>query len=240
MLLGNDVVRRLCIEQCHCPASAMASVILSTALFGVAVSVAPDADASSAMVIGVVVVVHHTSLTCVAPSGTGVGAGIVVTVAGLMGVHAATFAYSSPIVATVRLPASNPMLGGATITLEGANFGAVKTKLNITVGSTACLAGFVCHTSVSCVIAAGVGKQLDVSIDVDALAGTLASSYFYDPPTVTSVSPGTGPTAGGLAVIIRGTKFGDRALSSSRTAEIGGFVCVKFRFMDGQLGYMQR
>jgi hypothetical protein len=124
------------------------------------------------------------------------------------------------------LPASNPTLGGATITLEGTNFGAVKTKLNITVGSAACLAGFVGHTSVSCVIAAGVGKQLDVSIAVDALAGTLASSYFYDPPTVTSVSPGTGPTSGGFAVIIRGTNFGAPALSSSRTAEIGGFVCA--------------
>jgi len=42
-------------------ASAMASVILSTALFGVAVSVAPDADASSAIDVGVVVVVQSPS-----------------------------------------------------------------------------------------------------------------------------------------------------------------------------------
>jgi hypothetical protein len=39
----------------------MASVILSTALFGVAVSVAPDADASSAIDVGVVVVVQSPS-----------------------------------------------------------------------------------------------------------------------------------------------------------------------------------
>jgi hypothetical protein len=85
------------------------------------------------------------------------------------------------------------------------------------------------------VIAAGVGKQLDVSITVDGLVGTLASSYFYDPPTITSVSPGTGPTSGGFVVTISGRNFGAPALSSSRTAEIGGFVCVLILWTDSSV-----
>jgi len=182
----------------------------------------------------VFVVVDHTSVTCIAPSGTGLAAAILVSVDGSSSASTMLFSYSAPTVANIRLPASNPTAGGATITIEGANFGATASLLSISVGRTSCsnTGLFVQHTSLACVVAAGVGKQLDVSVSVDTQTGTLAKSYFYDPPTVTSVSPGTGVTAGGFSVTIMGQNFGGASVHQSAHAKvdvaIGGSACTVF------------
>jgi len=149
-----------------------------------------------------------TSITATSPAGTGTVDLRVTTVGGTSATSAADqFTYIPAPTITSISPTAGPTAGGTTVTLTGTNFTGVTA---VTFGGTVA-AGFTFNstTSITATSPAGTGT---VDIRVTTPGGTSATSAadqftFVARPTVTSISPTAGPTAGGTTVIITGTGF---------------------------------
>jgi PKD repeat protein len=114
---------------------------------------------------------------------------------------------TGPVVSSVS-PASGPATGGTSVTLTGANFASGAT---VQFGS-APATNVVVVSATTITAAAPPNPAGPVAVTVtnpDAQSGTLASGFTYvsTAPTVSSITPATGPTAGGTAVTITGTNF---------------------------------
>jgi len=105
-------------------------------------------------------------------------------------------------------PSSGVTAGGTTLTLSGNNFDG--RPMAVTVGGVAATSvARVSSTQATCVSPAGVAGAVDVAISTPGGTATKAGAFLYlaSAPTVTGVSPSTGPTAGGQSVTITGTSF---------------------------------
>jgi len=116
-------------------------------------------------------------------------------------------------------PPSGPSAGGTLIAIAGANYQPLAT---VTVGGAACaVQGTVTATSLQCITAAGtVGPATIVVVNPDSQNGQKVNAFTYAAPTVSTVSPTQGPTAGGTLVTITGQFF-----HASATASVGGTNC---------------
>src|ERR1019366_7713449 len=96
-------------------------------------------------------------------------------------------------------PSSGTTAGGTAVTITGTNFAAGAT---VTFGSNAATnVVVVSGTQITATKTAGSTGAVTVTVTVNGQSGSLASGFTYVvPPTVTSVSPNTGSTAGGTAV----------------------------------------
>jgi IPT/TIG domain/Viral BACON domain len=115
---------------------------------------------------------------------------------------------SGPVVSSIS-PTSGPVAGGTTVTITGSGFtGASKVLF----GSATSTFTVNSDTRITAVSPAGSGT---VHVTVTTPGGTSATSnadrftYLVAPPVpiVTSISPTSGPVAGGTSVIIRGSGF---------------------------------
>ena len=116
------------------------------------------------------------------------------------------YTYGPPTVTSVS-PNAGPTAGGNTVTINGTNFVVGAT---VTFGPTASsTVTFVSKNQLKAKAPAHAAGA--VNVNVHTAAGPSATSsadvYTYGPPTVTSVSPNAGPTAGGNTVTINGTNF---------------------------------
>ena len=148
----------------------------------------------------------HTQLRCISPAGVGVNHNITVTVSGQQS-NAVTFNYNPPSITTVA-PSSVATQGGALITLTGNFFGASGDGGIILVGSSQCsyLAVAYSHQQVICSSPIGSGLNVPVQLTVGTQTSNIAFLN-YSAPSITSVSPGTGPTRGGTNITITGSSF---------------------------------
>ncbi len=127
-----------------------------------------------------------------------------------------------PPTITAVSAASFPTAGGVTLTIDGANFGAVDGQIDVFLPSTP--TPEICddlhveqaHTRVTCTLPPGEGTSVPVKITV-AGQTSAPSSLSYDPPVITAVSPTRAPAAGGTVVTLTGTNFGP-----STTVTVGG------------------
>jgi len=175
-----------------------------------------------------VTVVNATTITATTGAHAAGAVNVVVTIpGGLSGTLASGFSYGSappPPTVTGIAPNSGSTAGGTGVTITGSNFVA---------GATVALGG-VAATGVTVVnattITATTGAHAAGSVDVvvtnpDSQSGTLASGFIYGelltPPTVTSVTPNSGPTPGGTAVTISGTNF-----VAGATVALGGVAAT--------------
>jgi alpha-tubulin suppressor-like RCC1 family protein len=98
--------------------------------------------------------------------------------------------------------------GGTTVTIEGANFAA---GASVSFGSAAATGVHVnSERSITAVSPEGPAGTIDVTVTTGSGTSriSLADQFRYVPaPTVTGVSPKTGPHAGGSSVTIAGTSF---------------------------------
>src|SRR3984893_1307943 len=126
---------------------------------------------------------------------------------------------AAPTVSNVN-PATGPASGGTTVTITGTNFAAGDT---VAFGGSAATGVTVnSATSITATSPAGSGT---VDVTVTGPGGTSATSsadqFTYGPPpsapTVSAVSPASGPVAGGTAVTITGTNF-----AAGDTVSFGG------------------
>ncbi|WP_174997230.1 IPT/TIG domain-containing protein [Pandoraea iniqua] len=154
-----------------------------------------------------VTVNSSTSLTATVPAGTAGAANIIVTTPlGSKTLVGGYTYYAAPAVTSIS-PTSGPASGGTSVTITGTGFNNVTSVSfggtsgsNITVNGT---------TQITATAPAGSGV---VDVRVSAAGGTspvtAADQFTYlGAPTVTSVTPNTGPTTGGTAVTVTGTGF---------------------------------
>jgi hypothetical protein len=157
-----------------------------------------------------------TSLTATSPSGTGTVDVRVTTVAGTSAIVAGDkFTYLPAPKVTRISPANGPVAGGTAVTITGTGFTSTST---VTFGTKAASVRYNSATRLTATSPAGTGT---VDVRVTTVAGTSAivagdKFTYYEMPTITSISPASGPLAGRTVVTITGTGF-----TSASTVKFG-------------------
>ncbi|MFE2161159.1 IPT/TIG domain-containing protein [Streptomyces lydicus] len=149
-------------------------------------------------------VVSDTQITATTPLGTGT---VQVTVTTPIGTSNQFVTYTyvttpAPVLSSVS-PVSGPSAGGATVTLTGTGFtGATAVRFGATPAS------FVVNSATQITATAPAGSGT-VQVTVTGPGGTsngVPFTYTTAPvPTLTSMTPTSGPTAGGTTVTLTGT-----------------------------------
>jgi hypothetical protein len=113
---------------------------------------------------------------------------------------------SSPVVSAIS-PQSGATSGGTTVTVSGSNFASGATVLFG--GTTAASVKVLSSSQVQAVTPAHIAGTVAVSLSQNGQTATLSNSFTYNAvtPTVTSISPNSGSTAGGTTVTISGSNF---------------------------------
>ncbi|HEX4015252.1 MAG TPA: IPT/TIG domain-containing protein [Frankiaceae bacterium] len=176
-------------------------------------------------------VTNATTIAATAPAGTGT-VDVTVTTSGGTSTTSAGDQYTyiapppppAPTVASLS-PASGPTTGATAVTITGTNFtGATAVKF----GTTPAAFSVTNATTIAATAPAGNG-----TIDVTVTGGggtsavTVSDQYTYlappppPAPTVTGLSPTSGPTAGGTPVTIAGTN-----LSAATSVKFGTTAAV--------------
>ena len=153
-----------------------------------------------------VVVVSGTQITATTPAGSAGAVTVTVTVSGQSGSLASAYTYVvTPTVSSVS-PNTGTTAGGTPVTINGSNFAAGAT---VTFGATAATnVVVVSATQITANTPAHAAGAVSVTVTVSGQSGSLTNGFTYvAQPTVSSVSPNTGTTAGGTAVTITGTNF---------------------------------
>ena len=153
-----------------------------------------------------VVVVSSTQITCITPAGNAGAVDVAVTVNGETGTLTSGFTYVViPTVSSVS-PNNGPVAGGTAVTITGTNFASGATVTFGTAAATNVVV--VSSTSITATSPVGSAGAVTVTVTVNGQSGSLPSGFSYViPPTVGSVSPNSGSTAGGTPVTITGTNF---------------------------------
>jgi hypothetical protein len=171
-----------------------------------------------------VVFISSTTLTATTPAHTAGAVDVVVTnPSGLPGTLTKGFTYipvPAPTVTSVS-PTSGPNTGGTVLTITGTGFSAGAT---VTVGGSTTNVTVVSATKITATTTAQPAGKVDVVVqNTDGQSGTLTGGFTFlnPPPTLASIAPTFGPTAGGTAVTITGTGF-----MSGATVTIGGVAAT--------------
>jgi RHS repeat-associated protein len=116
-------------------------------------------------------------------------------------------------------PHAGPIAGGNQVRILGTGF--LPGVTQVLFGSTSATAvTFATPTEVLCTAPAGSAGVVDVKVTTPAASDVLTASYTYlPPPTIATVQPRKGHTAGADSVTITGTNFDT---SSETTVRIGG------------------
>ncbi|MEU1883975.1 IPT/TIG domain-containing protein [Micromonospora rifamycinica] len=122
-------------------------------------------------------------------------------------VTAPTFTYLAPTITSI-VPATGPTAGGTTVTVTGTGFtGATGVTFDGTPGTN--LVVNPGGTSLTVVTPPGQVGPVDVTVLLPGADATAPDGFTYvaAPPTAASITPDTGPQAGGQPVTITGTGF---------------------------------
>ena len=151
-----------------------------------------------------------TQILATTPAGIPGAVPVTVTVGGQSGSLASGFTYvATPTVSAVS-PSSGSISGGTAVTITGTNFAAGATVKFGT--ATATNVVVTNSTTITATTPAGSAGAVTVTVTVSGQSGSLTSGFTYIvTPTVSGVSPSSGPTSGGTAVTITGTNFASGA-----------------------------
>ena len=149
-----------------------------------------------------------TSITATTPAGTVGAKPIVVTTLGGASTQSVTFTYMAfaPTITSIS-PTTGPSVGGTAITITGTNFlGATIVKVGTGVATSVVV---VKDTQITAVTPAGTSGPQSVSVTTPSGTGSKPSAFTYVAalPTLVSVTPASGPLAGGTSITITGTNF---------------------------------
>lgn len=119
-------------------------------------------------------------------------------------------AASAPAVTGIS-PASGPSGGNTTVTISGSGFSTASNGTTVKFGTKAG-SHVSCSSTTTCTAVSPSGTAGTVDVTATTAAGTSATSSadqftYLGAPTVTAISPASGPTAGGTTVTISGTGF---------------------------------
>ncbi|MCX4851745.1 IPT/TIG domain-containing protein [Streptomyces sp. NBC_00893] len=148
--------------------------------------------------------VSPTQVTAISPSGTG-AVGVTVTTPGGTSNPVPFFYVGAPFKSSLG-PTSGPLAGGNTVTINGVG---LATATGVSFGANTATPTVVSDTQLTVAVPAGAAAG-PVGVSVTTAGGTNNGlSYTYvDVPTVATVAPASGPTAGGTGVTITGTNLG--------------------------------
>jgi RHS repeat-associated protein len=169
--------------------------------------------------------VSSTTLTATTPAGSGTVNVVVTNPDTQTGTKTNGYTYNPAPTVTSVSPSSGPASGGTSVTITGTNFisgATVKFGTTTATGVT-----FVSSTSLTATTPAGSGTVNVVVTNPDTQIGTKTTGYTYNPaPTVTTVSPSSGPASGGTSVTITGTNFVSGATVKFGTTSATGVTFV--------------
>jgi len=156
-----------------------------------------------------------TSIVITTPSGTAGARDVVVTTAGGSATSTGGFTYiAAPTIGTIS-PSSGPTGGGTSVTITGTNLSGVT---GVTVGGASATLGTNTSTSIVITTPSGTAGARDVIVTTAGGSATSTGGFTYIAgPTIGTISPNSGPTAGGTSVTITGTN-----LSGVTSVTIGG------------------
>jgi hypothetical protein len=93
------------------------------------------------------------------------------------------FSYDAPVVTFITLN-NGPTIGGQVMTVLGMNFGtklSTSNQVAISVNKIQCqTSAFISSSTVTCVTPSGLGRGLDVQIDINQIKGQFNGMYEYD------------------------------------------------------------
>jgi plastocyanin len=130
---------------------------------------------------------------------------------GQMTVNAVTL----PSITSVT-PNTGSTTGGTDFTINGSNFSSSGTT-TVTFGGVAATVRAVNSSAILGTTPAHAAGAVDVVVNTGGQTATASNAFTYVAPSVTSISPNTGSTAGGTVVNITGTGF-----QTGATVTIGG------------------
>ena len=169
-----------------------------------------------------VTVVSATSITCTTPAGTAGAQNVAVTTAAGTGTGSGLYTYYAAPTVTGISPTGGPTTGGTSVIITGTNF---TGATSVTIGGTA-VSSFTVNsaTQITATAPAGTAGAANVVVTTPGGSGTGTGLYtYYAAPTVTGISPSSGPTTGGTSVIITGTNF-----TGATSVTIGGTAATSF------------
>ncbi|MEY3142913.1 MAG: hypothetical protein RLY21_1406, partial [Planctomycetota bacterium] len=167
-------------------------------------------------------VVSPTQVTAVVPAASAGAKDVSITTGNGTDVFPRGFFQSEAPTITGVNPNRGPTVGGTSITITGTNFadGSLPATVRIN-GVSATNVSVVNPTTITAVTPAGTAGAKIVSVTTQAGTANLSSGFtYFAEPTVTAVSPATGPAAGGTAITITGTNFYNGATNAA--VSIGG------------------
>ncbi len=153
-----------------------------------------------------------TKITAVAPAGS--PGPVDVRVANAAGTSANTtadnYTYLPTPTITNLTPAAGPTAGGSTVVITGTNFAGAGA---VTFGGTnAASYTYNSPTQITAVTPPGAAGTVDVRVSADggisATAGPANDFLYTAAPTVTGLSPPSGPLAAGTSVVVTGANLG--------------------------------
>ncbi|WP_169835025.1 IPT/TIG domain-containing protein [Pandoraea oxalativorans] len=151
-----------------------------------------------------------TSITAVAPAGSGTVHVRVAAVGGTSATSAADqFTYANIPTVTSVTPNQGPSAGGGLITINGTNFVAGATAVSFG-GTPATGVNVTSSTSLTATIPGGTAGAVDVTVTTAAGTSTTSASDRYTyvaAPTISGISPASGAAPGGTSVTITGSGF---------------------------------
>jgi hypothetical protein len=165
-----------------------------------------------------------TSITAMTPPEAGSGIQSAdVTVTNAQGTSPITpadvFGYVTPVVSSAA-PASGSAGGNTKVTIKGHNFtGATDVTFGgVSASSVTVNATGTTLTAVTPPEADSGVESVDVSVTTSAGTGTLTAAFTYLAPTVTKITPASGPVGGGTTVTIHGVNlYGASAVTFGST-----------------------
>lgn len=147
-----------------------------------------------------------TSLTCTLPAHTAGTASVLVTTAGGTNSANSLYTYIAAPTVTAISPVSGASAGGTSVTITGTNF---TSGSSVSIGGQpASSVSVVSSTSITCTThsgSAGLASVVVTSAGGSNGANTLFT--YLGPPTVSGISPSSGPITGGTSVTLTGTYF---------------------------------
>ncbi|WP_280307711.1 IPT/TIG domain-containing protein [Nocardia abscessus] len=168
-------------------------------------------------------VVSGSQITATVPQGSGIVPVIVTSQAGTSNPLPYIYVPSRPTITSLSPPAG-PASGGNSVVITGTHFIGPTT---VRFGSTATTFTLDSPTRITAIAPPGTGA---VQVTVTTAGGTSNGATYTYPaaPSLTSVSPDSGPAAGGNTVVLTGTGFG-----AATAVRFGATAASSFTIVSG-------
>jgi RHS repeat-associated protein len=171
--------------------------------------------------------VTSTELQITMPAGSGTATIAIATPAGSAQLANCYTYLPPPTIAAVQ-PNKGRSAGGDTVMITGSNFGSIDST--VTFGTTPATVTAISPTSIAATTPPNETGPVDVTVTTPGGSATRTSAFTYlASPTITSISPARGKTAGGDSVTIAGTNFDD----TTTVLTIGGAAASNVIVVSG-------